>query len=249
MRPQFLLIALALAVAAPPALADSTKIREVIVASARVRMGDIVSGLDQEIADIDLGPSPAAGGSRVIDREEIARALRDHNADSAPSIPAVVRIVRKTRRLEAAEIERIVRSGAGPKLNPGVTLSAVHPTRAVDIPDGWNKVTASIPRPPRRVGSVTSAASVVFYEDSQTLSMLSIPVELTLSQEATIPDVVHGARVTLIVRRGLVEITSAGTAGADGDVGSVIPIVLHPSGNTVLGRLEDKDHAIAADGP
>jgi hypothetical protein len=177
----------------------------------------------------------------------VTRTLHEHNVDDVLSIPSVVRVVRRSKRLDVAEIERIVRAAVGSKLNPGVTLTAVHPTHAIEVPDGWTLITADIPRPPRHIGPVTSAASVTFYERSTALSMLSVPVELNLTQEATVPDVVHGARVTLTVRRGLVEISSSGTAGADADIGSVVPVVLHPSGLTVLGRLQDKDHAIAVD--
>jgi len=77
--------------------------------------------------------------------------------------------------------------------------------------------------------------------------MLSVPVELTVSPEGAVADVQHGARINLVIRRGLIEVTSPGTAGADANIGSAIPIVIHPSGRIVLAHLEDKDHAIAMD--
>ena len=54
-----------------------------------------------------------------------------------------------------------------------------------------------------------------------------------------------GLAITLVIRRGLVEVSSAGTAGADADVGDLVPVVLSPSGRTISARLEDADHALA----
>ena len=78
---------------------------------------------------------------------------------------------------------------------------------------------------------------------------LSVPLELNLSQEATVYDVTRGSRVTLVIRRGLIEVSSVGTAGADADVGDLVPVILTPSGRTLSARLEDKDHAALVGAP
>jgi hypothetical protein len=247
MRP--LIVAALLAFVSTPCFAAGPKVQEIRVASSRVSVGDVVLGLGPEAAGIDLGPAPAMGGSRVIDREEIVRVLHDHDIDDAEHVPASVRVLRKTKRVEPTDIELLVRQGVTSKLTRGVTLSAVHPGRAIDVPDGFTRVTVDLPRPPRRTGPVSSAVSLVFFEQSEALLMISVPVDLTLSEEAAIPDLVHGARVTLVVRRGLVEVTSSGTAGADADIGGILPVVLHPSGRVVRARLEDPEHAVALDSP
>jgi hypothetical protein len=227
--------------------AAAPKVREVVVGSSRVHVGDLVAGLTPETGRLDLGPAPAAFGSRIIEREDIIAALRAHNMPELPGLPASVRILRKMKRLEVTDVEQIVQEGLRAKLPHGLTLDAVRPAAAVSVPDGWTRVTAEIPRPPHRAGAVRCDASVTFYEDSQPLCVLSVPVELTVSREAAMADVQHGARISLVIRRGLVEVTSAGTAGADADVGGIVPIVLHPSGRTILARLEDNAHAIALD--
>jgi hypothetical protein len=86
---------------------------------------------------------------------------------------------------------------------------------------------------------------VSFMERAQLLCALSVPVDLLLSPEAAIFDLTRGARVVLMVRHGLVEVTVSGaTAAADADVGSLVPVVLHPSGRVLSARLEDREHAV-----
>jgi hypothetical protein len=224
-------------------------VTEIGVASARVHLGDIVPGASPEVAEVDIGPSPAAGGSRVIERDEIVAALKARNIDEPPHVPASVRIVRKMKRLWTADIETIVREGLDGKLTPGVALSAVHPAHFTDVPEGCTRVTAEMTRPPHRTGPFASTVRVTFYDAAQALWMLSVPVDLTLTQEAAIADVQRGARISLVVRRGLVEVTVSGTAGADADVGALLPVAIHPSGRIVQARLEDKEHAVALDSP
>jgi hypothetical protein len=237
---------LALALLAVPS-SGLPKIHEIVVASSRVRVGDIVPGLAAEAAKIDLGPSPSASATRIVERDEIVQALQEHGVEAPPGIAPAVRVLRKMKRLDAVELEHIVRDSLGPGLPRGVTLTGVHALRTVEVPDGWTRVTAEVPRPARRTGVVGSQASVMFYEDSQALWMLSVPVDLTVSPDGALADVQHGARISLVLRRGLVEVTTSGTAGTDANVGGIVQIVLHPSGRIVLGRLEDKDHAVAMD--
>ena len=49
----------------------------------------------------------------------------------------------------------------------------------------------------------------------------------------------------LVVRKGLVEVSIAGVAGSDADVGGVLPVVLRPSGRVLRARAVDRDHALA----
>jgi hypothetical protein len=261
MRGLFVVVALALHAApsfagAPEFVATGVlaagaiaSVREIRVASFRVRACDVVDGLSPEAAGVDLGPAPALGGTRIIDRDEIVRALRAHDIDDPGNVPASVRVLRRARTLQPADVDRLVRETLGSKLPRGVALSAVHPGRPLDVPDGWTRATVDVPRPPRRTGPLASTASVVFFEDAQALVRVAVPVDLTLSEEAAIPDLQHGARVTLVVRRGLVEVTSSATAGADADVGAVLPVVLHPAGRIVRARLEDLEHAVMLDVP
>jgi hypothetical protein len=217
---------------------------EVSVSSSHLRVGDLIADLDSEAAAIDLGPSPAAGGSRVVDRDEILRAFREHGMDPPHVVPVAMRVVRKMQRIDRDTISSLVRTTLGENLPRGVTLTDVHATRA-SIPDGWTRTTCEIPRPPHKTGPLTSSANLTFFEGDQALWSLSVPVEIVLTQEAVPFDVSRGSHLSLVIRRGLVEVSAAGTASGDADVGGLVQVVLASSGRAIPARLEDKDHAVA----
>jgi len=227
--------------------AAEPKIREVAVTGTRVHVGDLTPGLSPEAAGIELGPAPSAGGSRIVDRAEIADALRQHGLPAPSSLPAAVRVTRRAVKLNAAAIERLVREALPPKLSRGVTLEAVHLARVVDVPDGYTTVEVSLPKTPHRSGHLSSAVSVSFRDHEQETCVVSVPVELALSQEATIYDVPRGGHLTLVIRRGLVEVSTGVTAAAAADIGGIVPVVISPSGKIISARVEDSDHAVAVD--
>jgi hypothetical protein len=221
---------------------------EISVSSSHLRVGDILADLAPDAAAYDLGPAPAANGSRIVDRDEIVRAFHDHNAEPPRVVPSAVRIVRKMRRMEAHEIADLVRAGLSENMPRGAAITNVRATRT-SIPDGWTRATCEVARPPHRTGALTSSASLTFFENEQALWRISVPIDLSLDQDAKLYDLARGGRVTLVIRRGLVEVGAAGTAGADADVGDLLPVILSPSGRTISARLEDNEHAVAVGTP
>lgn len=246
-RARPLALLLLLAIARPAAASPPVR---VAVAGPRVRVGDVLPDAPPDAAAVDLGPAPAVGGTRLIEREAILRALRERQATEPARIPESVRVSRRTRTLSPAEVERLVRDALPPgRLPRGAALTAVRPPRALEVPAGWSAVTAELPRAPRRAGPFAATAYVSFLLDGDTLARVPVPVELTLPAEAAAPDLARGAAVTLVVRRGLVEVRASASAGADADVGDTLPVVLRPAGRVLRARLVERDPAVALEEP
>lgn len=233
-----------------PTLAHATPPARVEVEGARVTVADVVRNAPSDAASVDLGPSPALGGSRLIDRDTILRALREHQATEPARIPEAVRVFRRTRTLRANELEEILRNALPRERLPrGAALTAIHAPRTLDVPAGWSSVTAEIPRPPRRAGPFVTTAQVSFVRDTEVLARVTIPIDLTFPPEAVRPDLARGSAVTLLVRQGLVEVRVSASAGTDADVGDTIPVVLRPAGRVLRARLIERDVALAVEGP
>ncbi len=241
---------IALVIALSGGLAFAGPPTRVEVSGLRVRVGDVIRNAPAEAADVDLGPSPAAGGSRLIDREQILSALRAHGETSGLRVPEAVRVVRRVTSLTPGDLDRMVRDALpAARLPRGATIAAVRAPRSVDVPSGWSAVSADIPRPPRRAGSFATTAVVTLRAGEEIVARITVPVELALSAEAATPDLVRGATVTLLVRQGLVEVRASGNAGADANVGEPVPVVLRPSGRVLRARLIERDVALALEGP
>ncbi len=246
--PHTLLAALALSLGV--ARAEASPPSQVTVTGARVLVGDVVRGAPADAASVDLGPAPAVGGSRLIDRATILRALREHAATEPSQLPEAVRVVRLTRTVTATELERLTRTGLSEHPLPrGAALAGVRASRGLDVAAGWDAVTAELPRLPRRAGPLSTTALVTFRAGAEVLARASVQVDLVLPASAAAPELARGAAVTLVVRQGLVEIRVGASAGADADVGDTLPVILRPSGRVLRARLIERDTALAEDGP
>lgn len=235
-------VAAAPAAATPSAAAATPRVFELTTSRVHLRdLGITLGGTP----DVDLGPTPPLGSTRTIDRDEIARALTAASAAVPAKLPAQVRVVRKARKLAAAEVDRLVRGAIDPtRLPRGATITTVR-AGALEVPDGFERVSVELPAAPRRAGAVTVTAAVTFLTEGDVVARSSVSVELAVPAEALIPDVAKGASIQLVVKRGLVEVSIGAVAGADGDVNGVVPILLKPSGRMVRARIVDKDHAVA----
>jgi flagella basal body P-ring formation protein FlgA len=213
------------------------------IARSRVTVGDVVPGAPANLSAIDLGPSPTPGSARIVRREEVIAALPQDVDAKALSIPEQVRVVRKARDLSTAEIEQLVRDAVSRDPLPrGVTVNAVKaPVKGLTVPDGYDRVRVSIPKPPRREARLSSTATLLFSEGDFVVAKAPIPVDLVVSAAAATPDVKKGDRLTLVVKRGLVEIRATVTANADADVGENLQVTVGDSGKALRAKLVSAD--------
>jgi Chaperone for flagella basal body P-ring formation len=248
------LLALAAALASTPGAAagpsGATRGRPtVVVTGTRIHLGDLVPGAEPPAAALDLGPSPAAGVSRLVTRADVAAALAGTQVASLAGVPDAVNVVRKARRLAPSEVDAIVRAALGAReLGHGVTLASVRADRAFDVADGWTRVAVDVPRAPKKAGTFTTTAIASLFVGDDVIARLPVPVDLAVSSDGATFEVARGATVTLVVRRSFVEVRAPGFAGADADVGDPLPVQLRPSGRVVRARLVSKDEALALDG-
>lgn len=245
-------LALMLAIEVLCASADATAkgvVHQVSVARTRVLLADVVARLAPELARIDLGPAPAPGGSRLLTRDEIKRAVEGAHAKAPAVLPAAVRVVRRMQKVTVSDLEQLTRKALdGPALPRGAALAAVHPAGAVNVAAGWDSVRASLPKKPHRAGVLRSTAVLTFAAGADTLATVVVPVELSLTPEAAAWDLPKGGAVKVVVRRGAVEVEAAAVSTANADVGSVFPAVLRSSGRVLRVRLLDKEHAELVEG-
>jgi hypothetical protein len=213
------------------------------VRGSRIRATDI---LGSSAADVDLGATPPVGATRLLDKAEIERAFAGANATPPKKIPAQVRVSRKTKKLSAAEVGSAIRTALGAtKLPRGASLSSVR-ANAAEVPADFQKVSVDLPTIPRKAGPITVQATVSFLGDEGAVVQKTLtPIELVLPPEAAFAEIAKGAPIALVVRRGLVEVTTSGVAAADADIGAILPVTIKPSGRVLRARAIDKDHAVA----
>ncbi len=247
LRPGKQLIFLAALLVAAPAAARPS-IPEVRIATTRVHLTDVLPAITGDAGAFDLGPAPTPGGSRLVTRDDLLRALGEARAPVPAKLPEAIRVIRRMRRLLALEIEQITRTALPATMARGTALTALRAPKSIDVADGWDTIVARVPRPPHRVGSFPTTVTLAFLAGAETLAEISFPVDVTVSAAGAGFDLARGGQLTLIVKRGLVEIEAQAFAAADADIGAVLPVTLRPSGRVVRARLLTADRAELVDG-
>lgn len=245
MRTATALLVLAMLASAGHAHADGPPAR-VEVRGARVHARDLFGA---EAADVDLGPAPPAGASRSLHRAEIERAFAAAGARPPAKIPAAVKVTRRTRRLGAPEVAAAIRGELGSRPLPkGASLVGVR-AAAVEVAADFERVRVDLPQLPRRTGRITLQTPVTFVgAGDATIFRTIVPIDLELPPAAAHPDIARGATISLVVRRGRLEVTIPAVAATDADVGALLPVSIRPSGRIVRARAVDRDHAVAVEG-
>ncbi len=72
---------------------------------------------------------------------------------------------------------------------------------------------------------------------------------VTLSAEAAVWDCSAKDTITVVVKKGSVEISAPATAGADADIGDQLQVTVKAAGRVLQARLVAKDRAVAVEAP
>ena len=208
------------------------------VLAPRVTFGEVVPGAPQALADIDIGPAPPAGGSRLVSRDELRRALKGAGARAnGVSLPRVVRIVTQAKRWKPNELNQRLLPRVRRLLKTGVTLRKVSVRTAQLLPVGAQIAFVRLPKLPRRVGSVKTTATVDFTLEGTVVKRLPVFVHVTISEAGAAPALARGGRVQLVIQRGAARVTALGVAVTDTDTGEVAQFRVTSTRKLVSARL------------
>jgi hypothetical protein len=163
-----------------------------------------------------------------------------------PAVPAT------WRRLAAGELAELARgalASSNVRLPKGAKVTAARPSTEgeVLVPIAPTRITIDLTPPARRVGKVVTAAVLVFWKDADIVARTPLRLDLTVPPEAMVFDVPKGGVVTLVVRRGLVEVSTPAITSVEADVGDVVQVLLRPSGRALRAEIVAPDRAIAVE--
>jgi hypothetical protein len=221
-----------------------------IVDHARLLVGDVAEGAPVDVAKVDLGPSPAPGGSRVVSRAEVVRHVREAGLDlGRAKVPEAVRVVAASRRIGPTELATMVTPAIEKALPPGTTLERAKPSVDVVVPPRATVRGAALPKPPHQKGPWSTVAAVELESDGEVVLRVSVPVIVDVSEEAARPDVARGQRLSLVIEHHAIRISTSGTALADGSAGDVVTAQVTATGRVVRARIVSRDEAAVVEGP
>ncbi len=220
------------------------------VERSRLRVGDVVSSASAEIAEVDLGPAPPPGGSRVVARDEVQDKIRGAGYEVGTLvIPQTVRIVSASRHITPGELNELCGSELVKVLPPGISLVKAKAPRAIVVSPGATVRGAKITRPPRQKGQFQTTATLEFQSDGEIVARAPIPVTLDVSELAAQADLPRGRRISVFIDRKGIRVSTSGTVQADANVGDIVQVQIASTGRVVKAAVKSTDEAEVIETP
>jgi hypothetical protein len=240
------IIAAAFSIALPlTAAAEPTQ----SVDHSRLLAGDVIPSAPQGVADIDLGPAPPPGGSRLLTRNEIEQMLRKRGVDTSKlAIPPSIRIVAAAKRITPADLTTLITPVILKNLPQGVTLTKVQPAYDVVVPPSATVGTIEIPHHPRQKGTFRTTANVEMVSGGEVVARVPVPIILEISEDAARPDVARGARIGLVIDRRSLRIMTAGSCLFDANIGDVVSVLVVSTSRVIKAKITSRDEAQILEG-
>lgn len=217
----------------------------VVIESARVSVGQLTPAVPQAFSDIDLGPAPPPGGSRLFARRDVVGLLARRGVDARSfELPPVVRIKSAAEEWSTEKIRSLATPLVAAALPDGVHLASMRPARPIVVPKGAGATNIVVPKLPNRSGSVTLTALIdVVRKDGEVFLKLPVTITVQISEAAARPDVVRGSRVHLFIDRSTARVSAIAVALEDADIGDVVSFRVQSTRKVLRGRVESTGEA------
>ena len=234
---------LALAFIALPGTALAEPVR--VIDGSRIHLSDLTDVQGDELAQVDLGPAPPPGGSRVFAREDLRRELRAQGVDTARlKLPEMVRVQSASRRFSPAEIDALVRARVSSALPSGVSLTELKISKGIVASPRIVVGEVRVPKLVRRSGPATLTAIVELVHDGEVSSRLPVTLLVSVSERAAAPLVDKGARVDLVIARGSARISASGIALEAAEAGEIVSFKVSTTQKVLRARVESSTRAL-----
>jgi hypothetical protein len=208
---------------------------EKTISSSRVLLGDLVLDAPADIADLDLGPAPSAGASRLYSAADLLAAAQQVGRKIV--VTDSVRVVRATKRWSQAEFLAFVT----PKLKS--MLPEYAKLLRIEVPRGLVTVPSielkrlELGQVPNRRGTVHTTAMVELSIDGRIEQRLSLPIVLDLDERPKPVEVDRGTSVVLVINLGSAKVSATAITLQSTAVGSVALFRVLKTRKTLRARL------------
>lgn len=215
-----------------------------MIDGARIRLADIAEVESDELAEVDLGPAPPPGSSRLLSRDEVLRELRAQGLEPRRlKFPASVRVGSAARRYTPTDLSSMIQPGVEAALPYGVKLKQLRNLRPINASPRLQLGKVHLPKLPRRAGPLSLTVTVELVRGQDVMQRVPVTLELDISEQAAQPVIRRGARLDLVIQRGSARISAAGTALDDGELGQVVSFKVSTTQRVLRARIESASAA------
>ncbi|HET9958836.1 MAG TPA: flagella basal body P-ring formation protein FlgA [Polyangiaceae bacterium] len=219
-----------------------------VVDHPRVRLRDLstaLAALPAPLPEVDLGPSPPPGGSRLFARESVLAELRTQGLEpKGVNLPPVVRVQRAARHIEPSELKALLEPQLLAALGPNMKLASFDIKKGLLTVPNPEVGPVRLPQFSRREGPIQLTVVADLLHDGNVVARLPVPIVIELSAAALQPSVAKGARVDLVIERGNARISAAATALEAAELGQVIAFKVSTTSRVLRARITSPTSAL-----
>jgi hypothetical protein len=210
------------------------------VRGSQLHLSDVISDLPADVPDLELGPAPQPGSSRLLPRAEILAAAEQSGVSlKGVKLPSVVRVNSAAKRWSADDLLNAALPRLSSSLPNGVSVKRAKTTaRAVTAPNA-SVSGVRLPKLPRREGEHMTTATVELSSDGEIVARIPLSLTLDIAASAAVPAVIKGARVQLMIESGPARVTASAVALNDGDIGDVLQFRVASTQKVLYGKVEN----------
>lgn len=214
------------------------------VSGARVRLGDLLAGVAEPFASLDMGASPEPNQQARYIKDDIkARvAMARLVLPQKIVLPRVVQVVRRAQTLDEPHLTRLVRQSLITHLPAGSRINSLRIDGGLSLPEG---VVDIQPELPDSLGSgahlvrlSVSASAPNARRSAATYVQAYVDIDVIKSPQG-VPVLARGSEVIVQVRSKGVLVQTSGLAQQAGGVGDLIRVLPNLSSRTLQARIVD----------
>lgn len=206
-----------------------------MVTTNRVRLGELLPQAPAEAVDVDLGPAPPVGSSRLFAAAELVLAAR--RAGALIVVSDSIRAIRATKHWTQLELRQLLTN----------RLQSLLPRHArllqLDVPQTLaTSTTAELSRVtlgqiPSRQGAASTSAVAEFTGEGRIEHRVVVAVTLELSTPPKPIELPQGSPLNLTIRLGLTQVSARAVTLQPATIGSITLVRVLKTRKTLRSKI------------
>jgi len=218
--------------------------RQTMISEQRVRLSDVAPDVPRGLAQVDLGRAPPPGRSRYFSYEEMAARLRSAGVSASQlKLPRGIRVKSVARQFTPEELTQLILAPVQKSMPVGVRLDKAVVTQSRVLSPKIEVGEVRLPRFVMKKGKQTQTGTVEILWGNQVALRLPVRMSVSIDERAAGQVVKRGMSVTLLIRRGSVEISALAQTLSTGRVGDVVSVRVGVTKKVMAARLVSHDRA------
>ncbi len=242
--------AIASAVLLAPSWATPTRAaaESVEIVGREIKVGDLVPSAPATAARVVVGAAPPPGSSLLVARRRLRHALSEAGVDPGQlELPEATRVFSAFVRLSAGQWARVAKQHLAQALPDALQLVATSSQLPLTLPKTYRLGRVKWPPRPRNPGAWRTTVRIEILHDDAPIRSVPVGVVARVGEGGQRAGIRRGQALSLVVARGVAEVSMQGVALGDAELGRVTAFRVVKTQRVVRARVESVHRALVVE--